>query len=235
MVVESLTITDRAVVREARHWIRRVGHHLLCRLFDAVTVAKAAADAKKTMTDADEQNRRALTETLEGVKRELAGEVRRLFGGENPELLERLQPVLDKFGDGLETKAQSSTTALLDKVARQFDPADPTSPMAKHTAALKDQQHNLAERIEKNHAELIVKVDELATAVKISEARSSLAKVTPIKGGSFEDQAHELMGCIAAGLGEEYAPPATRSATFRATRRAVSWPSPAAALASCSR
>ena len=97
--------------------------------------------------------------------------------------MERLQPLLDRFGTNLEAKVQTSTGTLLEKVARQFDPTDPTSPMAKHTAALRQQQETLSSQITKNHAELTAKVTELATAVKVNEARASLAKVTPIKGG----------------------------------------------------
>jgi hypothetical protein len=167
-------------------------------------VARAAADAKKAIAEADEQNRKALTTAVEGAKRDLNGEIRRVLGGERPELAERLQPMLDRFGTELGTKVQTSTGVLLDKVARQFDPADPTSPMAKHAAALRLQQQTLCAQIEKNHSELTAKVDELATTMKVTEARASLAKVTPIKGGSFEGQIHDLMGHIAAGLGEEY-------------------------------
>lgn len=170
----------------------------------ASAVVKAAADAKKTITEADDQNRKELTVTVEAAKRDLTGEVRRLFGGDSPELLQRLQPLLDQFGTNLEAKVQASTGLLLDKVARQFDPADPTSPMAKHTVALKQQQENLASQIEKNHAELSAKVVELTTAIKVNDARTSLAQVTPIKGGSYEDTIHDLMRGVAAGLGDEY-------------------------------
>jgi hypothetical protein len=134
----------------------------------------------------------------------MTGEVRRLFGGDSPELLERLQPLLDRFGAGLEAKVQTSTEVLLDKVARQFDPADPTSPMAKQAAALRLQQETMVTQMEKNHSEVIGKVEELATTIKVNEARASLAKVTPIKGGAFEDTIHGLMRGIAAGLGDEY-------------------------------
>ena len=44
----------------------------------------------------------------------------------------------------------------------------------------------------------------LAAAVKVQQATASLAKVTPIKGGSLEGQVHVLMNGIAAGLGDEY-------------------------------
>jgi hypothetical protein len=172
---------------------------------NAVTaVTKATADAKKAITEADEQTRKDVIAVVQAAKRDLNGEVARLFGGESPELLERLRPLLDQFGTGLEAKVQASTGALLDKVARQFDPADPTSPMAKHTATMKLQQQALSTQIDKNHGELTTKMEELATIVKLNEARASLAKVTPIKGGTFEDQIHFLMDGIAAGLGEEY-------------------------------
>lgn len=170
----------------------------------ARTVIEATADAKKTITEADERNRKELTITVDAAKRDLTQEIRRIFGGDNPELLERLDPLLDQFGTKLEEKVQASTGILLDKVGRQFDPADPTSPMAKHTATLRQQQESLSGQIEKNHAELTAKVTELATAVKVNEARASLAKVTPIKGGSFEDTIHGLMHGVAAGLGDEY-------------------------------
>ena len=172
---------------------------------DAVnTVIQATTDAKKAIVDADELSRKELIATVDAAKRDLNGEVRRIFGGESPELVERLQPLLDNFGTGIEAKVQASTGLLLDKVARQFDPADPTSPMAKHTAALKVQQQTLTAQIEKNHSELAAKIEELTTTLKVNEARTTLAKVTPIKGGSFEDQIHDLMRSVAGGLGDEY-------------------------------
>ncbi len=45
-------------------------------------------------------------------------------------------PLLDKFGAGLDEKVRSSTEELLTKAAKQFDPSDPTSPIAKHAADL---------------------------------------------------------------------------------------------------
>ena len=145
-------------------------------------VSKVAADAKKAITEADEQNRKEITTAVDSAKKELVAETRRIFGGENPELLDRLQPLLDKFGSNLETQVRTGTNELLEKAAKQFDPADPTSPMAKHAAALAQQQEKVSEQIEKNHVALAAKVDELTTALKIQEAKTSLAKVTPIKG-----------------------------------------------------
>ena len=168
------------------------------------TVAKAAADAKRTITDADEATRKHLAEAVASTKNDLLAETRRLFGGENPELLERLQPVLDKFAIALEKQVQTSTSDLLTKASKQLDPSDPTSPMAKHAAAMAEQQQRFAHQIEKGQNELTAKVEALATALKVQEAKASLAKVTPIKGGTFEGRLHVFMNDIAAGLGDEY-------------------------------
>lgn len=168
------------------------------------TVTKAAADAKKAITDADEVTRKHLSEAVASTKKDLLAETRRLFGGDNPELLERLQPVLDKFSAALEKQVKTSTTELLEKATKQLDPSDPTSPMAKHAATLAEQQERFSKQIEKGQTELSAKVEELSTALKVQGAKSSIAKVTPIKGSSFEDQIHALMSDIAAGLGDEY-------------------------------
>jgi hypothetical protein len=176
----------------------------------AQTVTKVATDAKKAITEADQQSRKEFTTAVEGAKNGLTAEIRRLFGGDSPELLDRLQPLLDKFGAGLETQVSTSTRELLDRAAKQFDPADPTSPMAKHAAALTTQQEKFTQQIEKNHSALTLKVDELTTTLKVQQAKATLAKVTPIKGSSFERQIHDLMRGIAAGLGDEYTDTTTK-------------------------
>lgn len=170
----------------------------------AEVVSKVALDAKKAITEADQLNRKEIILAVDNAKKGLVQETRRLFGGEHPELLDRLQPLLDRFRSNLETQVRSGTNELLEKAAKQFDPADPTSPMAKHTAALALQQDKVSAQIEKSHVALVAKVEELTTAIKVQEAKTTLAKVTPLKGGTFEAQVHDLMRGIAAGLGDEY-------------------------------
>ena len=135
----------------------------------------------------------------------LRGELERLFGGDSPELVARLQPLLATFAADLDTKVSHQTGELLAKAARQFDPS---SPMAKHSAALALQQQSLAQSLEKHHEALAGKVDELATAVKVQtaarQATSRTASVTPLKGASYADGVHAVMADIAAGLGDEY-------------------------------
>lgn len=169
---------------------------------DAMT--KAAGEAKNAIVEADAASRREFTQSVANAKKDLNAELRRIFGGDNPELLDKLQPVLEKFGTDLDAKVKAGTSDLLTKAAKQFDPSDPTSPMAKHAAELESQQEKLAKLIADNHTDLTKRVDELTTAVKVQEAKASLAKVTPIKGDVFENQLNSLLVEIAAGLGDEY-------------------------------
>lgn len=130
--------------------------------------------------------------------------IRRLFGGDSPELLDRLQPILDKFGANADARSQAATAELLEKAVKQFDPSDPTSPMAKHTAEFGERQREVIELMGKNHDHVVDKFDELIVALKVQEARTTLTKVTPIKGDTFENQVNAVLTEIAAGLGDEY-------------------------------
>lgn len=167
-------------------------------------VAKAADDAKKAITDADATSRKEFTNAVAAAKQEMTNEVQRIFAGDSPELLQRLKPVLEHFGTSLDARVIASTNELLTRVAKQFDPADPTSPLAKHAADLTSRQEKLTEELARHRRELTGKVDELTTAFKVREAKVALATVTPIKGDSYADDIHTLMLGIAAGLGDEY-------------------------------
>lgn len=175
----------------------------------AEAVNKVAEDATKVITEASENARNSFTDTIGAATQALHADVQRLFGGENPELVSRLAPLLDSFGQRLDARSAEQTQALLAKAARQFDPSDPTSPMAKHSRALQEQQGQLTSAIEKNHEALVAKVDELTTAVRVTtsarSASDSLASVTPLKGTTYADGVHQVMGDIAAGLGDDYA------------------------------
>jgi hypothetical protein len=114
---------------------------------------------------------------------------------------------------------RTTTGELLDRTARQLDPADPTSPMARHAAALAAQQETVARQIATSHSDLAAKVDELTTMLRIQEARAAVARVTPIKGASFEAQIHKLVEDIAAGLGDEYADTTTKAGLLSRSRK----------------
>jgi len=100
------------------------------------------------------------------------------------------------------------TGELLAKAAKQFYPDDPTTPMSKHARELHKQQQTLSATREANHRDLVTKVEELTTAVKVTasakEAVATTASITPFKGESYATAIHELMEQIAAGLGDEY-------------------------------
>jgi hypothetical protein len=104
-----------------------------------------------------------------------------------------LQLVVDRFGADLDAKAKAGTSEVLAKAVKQIDPSDPTSPMAKNTAEFDARQRKLTELIGHNHVDLSKKLDELTTALRIQEAKATLAKVTPIKGDTFENQLNTVL------------------------------------------
>lgn len=174
----------------------------------AEVFSNASAAALKSISEADAATRSSFSETVASANRSLQGELQRIFGGESPELMEKLRPVLATFGTQLDAKVAKQTGDLLEKAARQFDPADPTSPMAKHAIELRKQQEALSLTLVKNHEAIAGKVDELVSTIRVSEAaRESAAKtasVTPLKGGPYAAGVHAVMHGIAAGLGDDY-------------------------------
>ena len=169
---------------------------------------KAASEARKAIAETGKEARQSFADTVEGAKKSLLTEVNRLVGGDDPELAVRLGPLLERFGRDLDTRVTMQTRELLTTAAKQFDPADPTSPMSKHTRELQMQQETLAATLQRQHTELTGKVEELTTAWKVAtsarDAAATTAQVTPIKGTSYESEVREIMGQIALGLGDEY-------------------------------
>lgn len=175
----------------------------------AESVTKATDNVRKVIAEAGSSTRAAYAESVKTSTDALRADVERLLGGESPELLAKLGPVLESVGRKIGDDAFKQTDELLGKVSRQFDPADPTSPFAKQAAALAEQQKVLSDAMDKNHLSLVGKVDELVKAVEVQKAAASAvsrtASVTPLKGGTFESEINVVMEGIAAGLGDEYA------------------------------
>lgn len=168
------------------------------------TVAKAADAAKKSIAEVDTACRREFHAAVADATARMTTELGRLFGGTNPELIARLQPVLERFGVDLEAKVKAETTELLGMATKQFDVSDPTSPMAKHAAALDEHRRGITQEIERSHTDLSKKVDDLTTALRLKEAKNSVAQVTTIKGVTYADRLHAVLQPIATGLGDEY-------------------------------
>jgi len=169
---------------------------------------KASTDAKKAIAEAGDTARKGFADTVESARKDLRAEISRLVGGDSPELVARLSPLLDTFGRDMNERVAKQTVELFDKAAKQFDPDDPTSPMAKQRRELQGQQEALTATMTKNHRELADKFEQLTTAVKVAgaanDAASAIAKVTPIKGDTYATSIHRVMQQIAAGLGDEY-------------------------------
>jgi len=197
-VTEALLLGARALAATASTAEARVLEQVLKEVGDKTAAAstKAAELTELAVRDAAT----AVTQVATDAKDNLTAEIRRLVGGDSPELLDRLQPLLDKFALGLESQVRASTRELLERAAQQFDPSDPTSPMAK-----------LTQQLELRHSELATKVEELTTALKLQRARTELINVTPIKGDAFEDALHHVLHGIATALGEEYVATGTKA------------------------
>lgn len=174
----------------------------------AATLTKASGDARQAITEAGDTARKSFSDNVDNAKKALTDEINRLIGGDNPELLGRITPMLETFSRDLNERVAKQTTELITNAARQFDPADPTSPMAKHNQELKNQQEALTSTLQENHRALATKVDELTTAVKVTkaaeEAAALTARRTPLKGETYAQQVHSVMGEIATGLGDVY-------------------------------
>jgi predicted outer membrane protein len=168
------------------------------------TVVRAAADAKKAIVESDEASRSEFVKAVGAAKTELNSAVRSLLGGDQPELLERLEPLLDKFGTTLDMRSKASIADVVASAVKQFDPADPTSPMAKHNAEFEARQKQLTDQIGKNHDFVVQRINDISTTLKIQDARATLSAVTPIKGETFEAEVFAALSTIATGLGDEY-------------------------------
>lgn len=170
----------------------------------AEAVAKATAEAKQALLEAERAQRKELTTAVLEVRTDLAGQLRALLGGEKPELLDRLQPVLDSLGGKMEAHLTASATALAEKAAKQYDPSDPTSPLARHAATITADQARSSARIEEQQRLLAEKLDVLSTRLQVQQARLTERQESTRKGADFETLMHQVLGDLAAGLGDEY-------------------------------
>lgn len=180
----------------------RVAAEMLRDLGDktAASVESAASDTRRTVEEATA----AVVKATTAAKRELNDELQRIFAGESPEVVARLQPLMDKVGTDLDARVKAASATIVEQATRQLDPADPTSPMARHQAELRKQQEEVLAVVTKSNLELARQVTDLTTAMKVQTAKADVAKVTPIKGDSYADCLHALLHGIAGGLGDEY-------------------------------
>ncbi|APE36861.1 hypothetical protein BOX37_26310 [Nocardia mangyaensis] len=170
----------------------------------SAVMTKTVDSAKKALAEADANYRKEMAATVNTATVNITDQVNRLFGGSDPELVARLKPVLEQFSAELSIKATAGTQDLIATATKQFDLNDPTSPIAKHTAALDARQLAMSDLLMANHADLAKRFEEMTAALKVREAKAALISVTPRKGEPFAAGIHQFMEPIAAGLGDEY-------------------------------
>lgn len=174
----------------------------------AEAMEAASTQTRRAIGESADLARKDFTSNVEAAQRTLSTEMQRLVGGDSPELLARLQPLIDRFGRDLQDRSAKQSDELIMKVARQFDPADPTSVLAQQNRMLADQHRTLTEKLTKEQGDLATKVDELRQAVTVAHAARSAAaataQVTPLKGDTYAESVHRVLIGIAAGLGDDY-------------------------------
>lgn len=254
LVIEGLSITQDAVLHEARHWASglrgpaaeaseladvdlapfveqalTVGSSALAAaggtqqafaveklVSEAEQRAKAASDAAATqtaqavrtaseaLTKATEQTARDIAGSIQAANKALTDEVTRLVGGTDPELVRKLQPLLDATAGKIKEQAVKDTTTLIDRVQSSLNPANPESPMAAQMRALAETQNRQTQALADEQRKLATKLDELVQAVAVKSARDKVVAATALKGATYEERMHALLAALAAGLGDEY-------------------------------
>ncbi|GAB2734152.1 hypothetical protein [Nocardioides pakistanensis] len=159
---------------------------------DTRAVRQAVKEASEQVNDlvsrvsesSDAAVRRAvdsMTAATRHANEEVMAQVTRLVGGENPELAERLRPILDRVGTNMEAQVAEA--------------------ISKATEAQRTES-------ERRHTELVrLMTDvqrEVAVRVAEEDAAAAVRGVTTIKGFDYEEQLHALLTEIAAGIGDEY-------------------------------
>ena len=154
----------------------------------AHAISRAVADAAAAMEAATERAGRATdqavarmesttAESARSANRAVVEQVSRIFGGEHPELLDRLLPVLQRSGQALETQV---------------------------TDAVRQAQADLNAQHDQRHADLLDRLAALRQDVAVREATRAVIDRTTLKGFPFEDQVNTVMADIAAGTGDVY-------------------------------
>ena len=171
-------------------------------------MAQAAADAQRALLDAGRASRQSLTEHTDHSRRALTDEIQRLVGGDNPVLATQLDRLLGKFTAELDDRVGKRTDELFGKAAKQLDPRDPTSPLAELTTTLAAQQTALIGHLGKGQKDIEDRLEKLAllvnTTTTTTTATRAVAKVSPLKGGTYEEGVHQVLRGLASHLGDEY-------------------------------
>ncbi len=174
----------------------------------SAAMKKAAGEAQQALLAAGKATRESLVEHVDGSRRSLVEEIQRLVGGDHPLLRTQLDGLLGKFTTELDDRVGKRTDELFSKAAKQLDPRDPSSPLAVFTKQIGEQQSALTGHLDKGQKEIEERLEKLAllvtTATASASATTAVIKVSPIKGGTFADGAHQHLQVLAAHHGDEY-------------------------------
>ncbi len=145
------------------------------------SASEQVSDATKRATEASEDAVRRATESLTSATRQvhqdLSEQVERLVGGDNPELLGRLQPVLAGVGATLEKQVAEAVTAA---------------------------NRLVAEESQRRHDQLTDLIRAVQQDVAVKTAATQIRNVTTIKGLDYESCVHDGFEQVAAQMGDEY-------------------------------
>lgn len=170
----------------------------------SAALTKASTDAQQLISEAGARSRTSFVQSVDSARTELSRQLAELLGGDEPQLMIRLKPLLQEFSGALQKQAVDQTSDLVAKVARQFDPADPASPMAQQMRSLTETQAGHAATALQQQRLLAERLDALTMQLVAANATDLALATTAAKGATYEDQVHSLMAEIAAGLGDEY-------------------------------
>ncbi len=146
-------------------------------------VAEAAERAAKASEAAAVRiEEKQVSEAARRSNQTVIDQVARIFGGENPELLDRLRPVLEKSGSVLEKQVAASLTSA---------------------------HKEMSEDNERRHKELTTLVRDIqqeVAGVKIAEqvAVVEALESTTKKGGPYEDHVNHVLAELAVQFGDDY-------------------------------
>jgi hypothetical protein len=209
LVIENLTVTDPDVLREASRWVTGergepatehemavadlsafasealiVGSRVLAiaaQSSDTLAVQQAVKSAGDQVDDAVRRATDQMGAATRAAHETVMAQVTNLVGGENPELLERLRPVLARLGTDLERQVADGIEKANAEVR-----ADSDRRHVELTALIRDVRQEVAVRVAEQSA--------------IADVKES----TTIKGFDYEAQVNLAFEQIALSLGEEY-------------------------------
>jgi hypothetical protein len=196
-------------------------------------VTRATAEATEAAARATREAVRVTAETLTAARQQVAAdmaatvgaatarvreEVERLLGDDTPVARNVRDLVSSQMADS-SARMQRTFAETLGAVSSILDVGNPTSPLARL-------EHRLAERQDRQHAEVTARIDQVRETVSAATAAAQTAVAvaavqasSPAKGRPFEESVGAALEEIAAGLGGSYEATGDTVGALRACRK----------------